>query len=256
MKIKTGIIGAGRITRIFLQALKNKNIALNSVTIFDINNEIINKLKSQFPEIETGTLETVASQDMVIIALHPPVIMETLEKIQPSVTKETILISLAPKITSAVIAGKLGGINKIIRLIPNATSVINEGYNPVCFSDGFSQSEKKEILEILGTLGQTFEVPEKKLEAYAIVSAMAPTYFWFQWSKLVDIGVEIGLESKESEETVYKTMVAALDTLLQSKLTREEVFDLIPVKPIGEHEADILNAYDSKLIGLYKKLTS
>jgi len=255
MKIKTGIIGAGRITRIFLQALKNKNQALNSFTIFDVNNEVIEKLKSQFPEIENGNLETIASQDMVIIALHPPVIMETLEKIKPLVSKETIVISLAPKITSAGIAGKLEGVDKIARLIPNATSIINEGYNPVWFSDGFSQSEKHELLELLGNLGETFEVPEKKLEAYAIVSAMAPTYFWFQWSKLVDIGVEIGLESKESEETVYKTMVAALDTLLQSKLTRDEVFDLIPVKPIGEHEDYILNVFESKLIALYNKLT-
>jgi pyrroline-5-carboxylate reductase len=256
MKIKTGIIGAGRITRIFLQALKNRNVALNFVTIFDVNNEVVNKLKCQFPEIETGTLETVASQDMVIIALHPPVIMETLEKIKLSVNKETIVVSLAPKITSTDIAGKLEGVEKIIRLIPNATSVINEGYNPVCFSDGFSKSEKNEVLEILGMLGETFETQEKKLESYAIVSAMAPTYFWFQWSKLVEIGVEIGLESKESEETVYKTMVAALNTLLKSKLIREEVLDLIPVRPLGKYETDILNAYDSGLIGLYKKLTS
>ena len=34
----------------------------------------------------------------------------------------------------------------------------------------------------------TFEVQEEKLESYAIMSAMLPTYFWFQWKALEEIG--------------------------------------------------------------------
>ncbi len=47
---------------------------------------------------------------------------------------------------------------RIVRLIPNATSIINEGYNPVCFSSGMPEEEKGSLLQLLGTLGKTFEV--------------------------------------------------------------------------------------------------
>jgi len=181
--------------------------------------------------------------------------METLEKVAPYVSDKSIVISLVPKIKMQDIAGKLKT-TRIVRLIPNATSVINEGYNPVCFSEGISQHEKSEILELLGILGRTFEVPEQKLEAYAIVSAMAPTYFWFQWRKLRDIGVEIGLGNEEAKQTVYETIIAAANTFFKSGLNDQEVIDLIPVKPIGDNEKDIENIFDQKLKGLYNKLTT
>jgi pyrroline-5-carboxylate reductase len=256
MKTKSlGFIGGGRITKIFLQAFKNKNIGFKKIVVFDTNSDTTGKLKVLFPQIEIATVEQCSAQDLVFIALHPPVIMETLEKVAPYVSDKSVVISLAPKVKMTGITGKLKT-NKIFRLIPNATSVINNGYNPVSFSGDVSQSEKSEILELLSILGKTFEVPEQKLEAYAIVSAMAPTYFWFQWKKLCDIGEEIGLDKDEARQTVYETMIAAANTLFKSGITDQDVFDLIPVKPIGENEKEIEDIFDQKLKGLYSKLTS
>ena len=250
-----GFIGGGRITKIFLQAFKNKNIGFKKIAVFDTNSETTGKLKQLFPQIEISGIEQCAAQDVVLIALHPPVIMETLEKAALHLSDKSIVISLAPKVKMAGIAGKLKT-NKIIRLIPNATSIINSGYNPVSFSGEVSQTEKSEMMELMSILGKTFEVPEQKLEAYAIVSAMAPTYFWFQWKKLCDIGEEIGLDKEEARQTVYETMIAAANTLFKSGITDQDVFDLIPVKPLGDNEKEIEAIFDQKLKGLYSKLTS
>jgi pyrroline-5-carboxylate reductase len=257
MKMQSiGFIGAGRITKIILQAFTNKKVNFRKIVVFDINSETTANLKQQFPAIEISDIEQVSSQNIVVIALHPPVIMETLEKVIPYITDKTWVLSLAPKVKIAGIANKLNTAPKIVRLIPNATSVINEGYNPVCFSSGISRNEKAEMLGMLSVLGETFEVPEEKLEAYAIVSAMAPTYFWFQWKKLANLGSEFGLDREEAYRAVYHSLAAALDTLFKSGLKENEVFDLIPVKPIGENEQEIENIYDQKLKGLYSKLTS
>jgi pyrroline-5-carboxylate reductase len=139
-------------------------------------------------------------------------------------------------------------------LIPNATSYINEGYNPVSFSSEFEAGERQTILDLLGLLGTTFEVPEEKLESYAILSAMLPTYFWFQWNELSGIGQKIGLNEKESKDSIDKTLIASLNLMFRSGLSAPEVMDLIPVKPIGEHEAQIVEIYRTRLIGLYEKI--
>lgn len=254
MKTKTlGFIGGGRITRIFLQAFSNLNISFDKIVVFEINSEVSGKLKQKFPEAEISTLEAAASQDCVFIALHPPVIMETLDRMSNVVTDKSVVISLAPKIKMDVIAGKLKT-NRIARLIPNATSVINKGFNPVSFISGMPQSEKVDIINLLSDLGEIFEVPENKLEPYAIVSAMAPTYFWFQWKTLSEIGINIGMDKEEAETAVYKTMIAALDTFYKSGMAPENVFDLIPVKPIADHENQIKEFYMTKLNGLYDKI--
>lgn len=251
MEKSIGFIGAGRITNIFLQALKNNNVSLKNISIFDTNNKVSDKLKRKFPEIEAADLKTVSGKEIVIIALHPPVVMETLSKIKDFVDKKAIIISLAPKLTIEKISATLDNQN-VLRLIPNATSVINEGYNPVCFAENFIG--KTDMINYLSNLGKTFETEEEKLESYAIASAMLPTYFWFQWFEMIEIGKQIGLTEDESKEAVKQTLIASINTAFESGYNQDEVIDLIPVKPIGEHEQEIKSMLSTKLTGLFAKI--
>ena len=255
MKTKSiGFIGGGRITKIFLQAFENKKAIFESISVFDINPDTLQALKLQFPFIQIlSSPSETARKDIVFLALHPPVIMETLEKIKSDVTSQTIFISLAPKITIAKMASVLP-VDQIVRLIPNATSVINHGYNPVSFTSGMSEIQKSYILEMLNLLGHTFETAEEKLEGYALLSAMLPTYFWFQWNELEALGTQMGLTETESRESVFETMSAALNTMYHSGMSPTEVMDLIPVKPIGENESQIKTIYQEKLMGLFGKI--
>lgn len=254
MKHSIGFIGGGRVTKILLQGFKNKNVKFEKVVVADTNTEVLANLKKRFPDIVSADAKNAASQDIVFLALHPPMIMDTLELIKNDVKAEATVISLAPKINIPKLALKLGHVMNLARLIPNATSYINEGFNPITFSSGFDPSHKQVVIDLLNILGTTFEVAEEKLESYAIMSAMLPTYFWFQWRELAGIGVKTGLTEEESKQSIYQTIVASLHLLYKSGLTPEEVIDLIPVKPIGEHEPQIKDIYNSKLIALFEKI--
>jgi pyrroline-5-carboxylate reductase len=254
MKKSIGFIGGGRVTRILLQAFKNKNAQFSKIVVTDPNQDVSANLKKSFPDIQVDNAFVSASQDIVFISLHPPVVMDTLELIKGSINSKTIVISLAPKITIDKISSKLDQSKDIVRLIPNATSYINEGYNPVCFPPDFAAKEKQQILGLLSLLGNTFEVPEEKLESYAFMSAMLPTYFWFQWKELSEIGQKIGLTEKESCDSINDTLNASLNLMYKSGLTAGDVMDLIPVKPIGEHESQITEIYETKLLGLFEKI--
>ena len=254
MKTTIGFIGGGRITKIFLQAFKNADFELESVKVFDPNADTLEKLTAAFPQIKKSeTAAAAASQQIVFLAVHPPVMMETLQNIKDAVTESTIVVSLAPKITIEKMAAVLPT-KKLARMIPNATSFINEGFNPVTCAAGFEGKEKKQLLKLLKVLGKTFETDEAKLEGYAIVSAMLPTYFWFQWQELEKIALETGLSEKDAKKAVQQTLKKALKLYYKSDLTPVEVMDLIPVKPIGENEAEIKNILNTKLIGLFGKI--
>jgi len=255
MKTKTlGFIGGGRITRIILQAFKNKSAQFDSIIVFDPDNQTTDSLKQKYLEIEiTDSPETAAKQDVVFLAIHPPILIETLNKIKDVVNDESVVLSLAPKIALDKMAQVIPA-SKLIRMIPNATSYINEGYNPVTFQDSFSEKEKKSLLDIFNVLGKTLEVDENKLEGYAIVSAMLPTYFWFQWKKMEEIAIQTGLSENEARKTIRTTLKRAIDTYYKSGLSSNEVMDLIPVKPIGQNEQEIERILETNLLGLYQKI--
>ena len=251
MEKSIGFIGGGRVTKIFLQAFQNRNFSLKNVVVYDIDNDASEKLKQKFPDISITDLKSVSSMEIIFIALHPPAIMEVLASIKGLVSGSSVVISLAPKITLDKISTNLENEN-IVRMIPNATSIINRGYNPVCFAPDCAG--KQNLMQLLSALGKTFETDEPKLEAYAIASAMLPTYFWFQWFEIVEIAKKIGLSEAEARETVEQTLLSSIATAFSSGLSSSEVIDLIPVKPIGDNEGQVKEILQTKLLGLYGKI--
>jgi pyrroline-5-carboxylate reductase len=107
---------------------------------------------------------------------------------------------------------------------------------------------------LLKLLGETKTVDEKKIEAYAVVSAMGPTYFWFQIQRLKELAMEFAMDEKEAEDTIELMLLGATRTLFHSGETSEAVMDLVPTKPMGEYEAETAARYNEKLRAIYAKI--
>jgi pyrroline-5-carboxylate reductase len=228
----------------------------STVVVSDVSADALHKLKGRFPKVRMaqGDNAKAAVQDIVFLALHPPVIGGGLAEIKASLKPGAVLVSLAPRFTIKNLSEGLGGFDRIARMIPNAPTYVNEGYNPVVFGPGISREEKTALSKLFKKLGDCPEVDEDKLEAYAVVTAMGPTYLWFQFFELFDLGKSFGLTDKQAWKGIKKMLKGAIETVDESGLTPAEVMDLIPVKPLGEDEAAIRNAYRTKLTGLYQKL--
>ena len=251
-----GFIGGGRITKIILQAFKNAEISFEKVSVFDTNNEVLLKLKSKFPSIQitTDDLANVANSEVLMIALHPPVVMDTLTKIKDIIKKETIIVSLAPKLTISKMSDQLGGFSNIARMNPSASTFVNKGVNPICFSTDMVAKKREFLIKMMRPLGFLPEVIESKIEAYAMISAMGHTYFFFQFQKLKELAVDFGMDDKEAKAVISDMLCGTTETLFYSELSYEEVVDLVPIKPLGEVEETIKGFYDQYLTGLYNKI--
>lgn len=259
MKKKTiGFIGGGRITRIFLIAFENAGVNFKQVRVFDPNEGVLNTLKAIIPDIVTSSVDIAeaAKSDVVILSVHPPAMMETLEKIKGLIRQEAMLISLAPKITIGKMSEALGGFSNIARVNPSASSIINEGLNPVCFSPTITLPVKEELIAFLNPLGALPEVAEPKMEAYAMISAMGHTYFWPQLQRLKELAIQFGMEDEEAQIVISDMLWGSTETLFNSGLSYAEVMDLVPVKPLGEVESAILGYYDQYLTALFQKIKS
>jgi len=251
-----GFVGAGRITRILLEGWKRHGALPTNITVGDCNADNLNKLEAQFPGITTaaGNSQAAAACDIVFLAVHPPVMTEVATSIKPAIQEKAIVVSLAPKFTIAKLSQLLGGFGRIARVIPNAPSLIGAGYNPLCLSEALDSKDRQVVSNLLAPLGECPEVVESKLEGYALLTAMGPTYFWFQLETLREVARDCGLTDTEITPAMKRMVCGSARTLLESGLTAKEVIDLIPVRPLAEEESLFRQSYLNRLPPLYAKI--
>jgi pyrroline-5-carboxylate reductase len=251
-----GFIGGGRITRILLQGFKTANVSFEKIHVFETNEMVLNALKADYPQIESTSTDSTmaASSDWVFIALHPPVVIDSLQSIKNYIKEDALVVSFAPKITIDKMQSVLPNIPNLARMNPNAGTYVNKGYNPVSFATNANKTIVDGFIEVFEKLGKVPIVSENQIEAYAVISAMGHTYFWFQLEQLKELGLSYGLSEKEAIETISAMLWGTTDTLFNSGLTYEEVINLVPVKPMAEHENAVREFYKTSLNGIYQKI--
>lgn len=250
-----GFVGGGRITRILLAGWQRAQKLPARIVVSDCNSDALAKLKARWPGVETSSASaTAASQDIVFLAVHPPVMAEVCAGIKSALKPDALVVSLAPKFTLAKLTELLGGFGRLARVIPNAPSIIGAGYNPVSLAPGLTESDRSDLITLLEPLGECPEVPEPKLEAYAVLTAMGPTYLWFQLQALREVAAGFGLSDAEISPALKRMVCGGTRTLLESGLSPAEVMDLIPVKPLAEMEPQVTEMYRTRLPAIYQKI--
>ncbi len=263
-----GFIGGGRVAQILLGGLKKAGFPVESVVVSDVEQGRVEsvvvsdveqgrleRLHQQYPGIAvTADNREAARQHLVFVAVHPPTAKDVLKEVADQLRPDSVLISLAPNLTITALTDILGGFPRIVRMIPNAPSIIGQGYNPITFSPIFPETEQQALRSFFSMFGESPVVPEEKLEAFVVITAMSPTYFWFQWAELQKIGQSFGLAETEAKEGITKMVKGAVETLFESGFSPEEVMELILAKPLGNDEEDIKNIYRTRLEAVYQKL--
>jgi pyrroline-5-carboxylate reductase len=254
-KRSIGFLGGGRVARIFLEGWTRANKLPARLVIADPNADTLVKLKMRFPSIEpTADLAAAAAQDIVFLATHPPALAEAAGRAAAALRPAAILVSLAPKFTIAKLSTLFGGFARIARSNPNAPSVIGAGMNPIVFGPALTTADRAVVAALFAPLGDSPEVGEEKIEAYAVFTAMGPTYLWFQMQVLRELAVSFGLTEAEADVGLKRMVCGAARTLVDSELPPAEVMDLVPVKPLAEMEPSVLEFYRTRLPALYEKI--
>ena len=248
-----GFIGGGRVTRILLGGWVRAGSAAHTVLVAEPDDAAFAKLAAVASRVERVSFERAASADIVLLALHPPHIAPVLSAMRGVLPSGAILVSLAPKITLDQLSAG-AGTTRTARMIPNAPSLVGRGYNPATFGPGLDASARAALTALFSPLGAMPQVPEKDLEAFALLTGMGPTYFWPQFQALREVARELGLSSDAADAGLGAMVDGAVATLLDGSLTSSDVMDLVPVKPLGDREPGLVAMYHEVLPALHAKI--
>lgn len=249
-------IGSGRVARIMLGGWKKANALPQIILAYDANPSAVAALQAEFPVVSAATLDEAAGADLVFGALHPPAMPEMLATIAGKLKEKAVFCSLSPKVKLATLKEKLAGFARLVRMNPNSPGIVGKGFNPIAFAEEMPVAARGELLNLLKPLGQSPQVEERLLESYAVISAMGPTYFGFQFAEVEKLANAFGLDPAAAREAMRAMLHGTVDLLFASDLPREKVLDLVPVRPLAEQETEITGMLQKQIGGIYARLTS
>jgi pyrroline-5-carboxylate reductase len=251
-----GFVGGGRVVSILLGGWAQADTFPEHVVVSDGDAAVLARLAEEHPQVHCAgpDIGAVAAQDVVFLALHPPAIAGAMDRVSKGLAESATLVSLAPKLRISRLSEMLGGFARIARMIPNAAAIVDRGYNPISFGSGLARTDRESLRALLAPLGSLPEVPEDYLEAYAVITAMGPTYFWPQLYELESLAESFGLSHERAVEAIEHMLAGTVATMHESGLSPAQVQDLIPVKPLAEEQPALLAAYRTRLNGLMEKL--
>ena len=223
---KIGCIGIGNMGQAIISGISEFLPSVN-IFIFDKDESKANTVAGKYKTSIANSLEDIAKKcNIILIAVKPANVPEVLNIIKPHCIEKTI-VSIAAGITIASIEETLGKKQKIIRVMPNTPSLVNEGMAVLAANDTTDTATLEDVQTIFSKLGKAIIMPEHYLDAVTGVSGSGPAYVFTFIQAMADGAVKMGLPRKESVILAAQTVLGAAKMVLMEEKNPIELRDQV-----------------------------
>lgn len=161
--------------------------------------------------------------DLVILAVKPNLILETLKEVANALKPGSLVVSVAAGITTAAMEEVLGGDAAVIRAMPNTPSVLRLGVTGISRGSNVSKEQLETAVELFSSVGKVLVVDESKIDALSTISGSGPAYVFYFAEKLITAGKSLGFSDQEASLMVKETFLGSATLLATSSSTPEEL---------------------------------
>jgi pyrroline-5-carboxylate reductase len=232
-EIKIGCIGCGMMGGALIKAIAKK-VGGEKILLSDGD---VEKAKSLAKELGasfvTSNAQIIENCSHIILAVKPAFFSSVLEQIKDSynnIAKSEqknlpVIISIMAGLSiekieqMSIQAGISGGLQNILRLMPNLPATVNEGMIALCTKENISSEIGQEVefvKEILSCAGKVEQVSEKLMDVVTAVSGSGPAYGFMFIEALADAAVLLGMPRSQAYIYAAQTLKGAAQMVLET----------------------------------------
>ena len=222
-----GFVGAGNMAEAILQGIIAAGIfAPEAVFISDVRSERLAQLAGQYGVLPLHDNAPLAAKaDILVLSIEPKTMRDALDSIRGHLRHDALVVSIVAGARMADIAAVLGDV-PIIRVMPNAPALINEGASALYPNDRARPLLAK-VRDIFACVGEAVVVDDEALiDAVTAVSGSGPAYYFLMMEKMIEAAVSLGLPEETAKTLVIQTAKGAALLASQAAQDNETPADL------------------------------
>jgi pyrroline-5-carboxylate reductase len=225
---RIAIIGAGSMGGAILSGLIAAGTAADSITASTATTQSAKALKDKFSIAsfavnvsDSANAEAAKDADILLIAVKPAKVLETLAEIKDTIKEGALVISVAAGVTTESMEHAIGSKASVIRAMPNTPSIVGHGVTGIAKGKCSSESQLALAKELFSTVGQVLVVEEDKINALSTISGSGPAYVFYFAEKLMIAAKKMGFSEKEANLMVRATLLGSATLLAASSESPE-----------------------------------
>lgn len=191
----TVFVGGGRITSALVAGLRRAGHQ-GAIVVHDHNPQKLGALKRDFAvAVESDLQSAAAMADMLILAVRPLAVRETLAEIARCAGVSGLLaVSVAAGIPLKKLRPWLGSRIRWARALPSPIGRIGRGLTAVTFARNLSLADRNRVRKFFEQVGPVLEMPESRMDAFN--AAYSPAHGYRALAILAKAGQDTGLSAK------------------------------------------------------------
>ncbi|KAA9164876.1 pyrroline-5-carboxylate reductase [Amycolatopsis acidicola] len=210
------VLGAGKIGEALLSGLLHSGWKPEELLFTERHPERAAELTDQYGVAGVEIADAAKRADVLVVAVKPQDIHPVLDELAPLVGTESLIVSLCAGLPTSLYERKLPAGVPVVRVMPNTPMVVNEAMSAVSPGTHATAEHVALVKEMLSSVGQVIEVPEKQQDAVTALSGSGPAYFFFLVEAMIDAGILLGLPRAVAEKLIIQSAVGAAKMLAET----------------------------------------
>jgi pyrroline-5-carboxylate reductase len=220
---KIAVIGAGSMGGAILSGLIAAGTAADSITASTATTQSAKALSDKFgiksfalDASPSANSDAAENADVLLIAVKPAKVLETLEEIKATIKDGALVVSVAAGVTTESMEQAIGPKASVIRAMPNTPSIVGHGVTGIAKGESANDNQLALAKDLFETVGQVIVVDEEKINALSTISGSGPAYVFYFAEKLMTAARKMGFSEKEANLMVRATFLGSATLLAAS----------------------------------------
>ena len=216
---RISFIGCGNMGRSLIGGLIANGLSVNSITGADVNAEQRQTTASQYNiEVLEDNQQAIKDADVVVLAVKPQSMHETLESIKATLSLEKpLFISIAAGIKLSDLGKWAGGDLAIVRAMPNTPALIQAGATALCANQITSDAQRDLAEAIMRSVGLALWLDDESLmDTVTALSGSGPAYYFLIMEAMEKAATLLGLPQDQARILTLQTAFGAAKMALES----------------------------------------
>lgn len=245
---KIAFIGAGAMSEAIIAGLVENNL-INHDHIFVTNhsNEArLNNLEKMYNVTGTYNMDDLLTDtNIVVLAMMPKDIKQVMEKINPFLTENMLIVSVLAGVKIDTIEQLANKRLSIARAMPNTSAAIQQSVTALALNNLVTKKQTTQLEAIFNTIGFITTVEEHQLDIITGISGSGPAYIYYIIEALENVATEFGLDDDIAKQLIVQTIIGAANMVAKSDKPAQQLRKEV-ASPGGTTEAGlkVLQSYN------------